>query len=294
MPRPLSKRTLDINTLDHLSHRLGFPVDELQKVASHVEDLYTFQEKLKKSGGVRIISNPRHRLKRIQKSIHNLLREVALSKSAHGGVKGKSNITNARPHCKQQCLLDLDLKTFFPSISHYKVYELFHRKLKCAPPVARLLTALTTVNGQVPQGAPTSTDLANLVMRDTDERLERLSSKFNINYTRCVDDMSFSGIVIPITFISEAKKIISQSGFTLNPDKECIRKMGEAKHVTGLSVNRTMPNVPRKKRRQVRGEAHIFEKFEKEKLGESARAKREQQIRGKLAYINYVNSPGKR
>jgi RNA-directed DNA polymerase len=288
--KPFLKRTLGINTLAHLSHRLGFPVDELQRVASQAEDQYIFRKVPKKNGGFRTISNPRYRLKQIQESIHNLLKEVALQDSAHGGVRSRSNVSNARPHCKQRCLLNLDLKNFFPSISHYKVYELFHRKLTCSPAVAQLLTKLTTVNRQVPQGGPMSTDLANLVMRKTDERLEGLSRKYGINYTRFVDDMSFSGNTIPNAFISVAKEIISQSGFHLNPDKESMKTTGEAKQVTGLSVNRAKPNVPRKKRREVRKEAHIFEKYEKEQLGEFACNKKEQQIRGKLAYVNYVNS----
>jgi RNA-directed DNA polymerase len=106
-------------------------------------------------------------------------------------------------------LLNLDLKNFFPSISHYKVYELFHKKLDCAPKVASLLTRLSTVKGQVPQGGPMSTDIANLVMRRTDRRLRKLAKKFNINYTRFVDDISFSGKDIPTRFVIIAKEIIA-------------------------------------------------------------------------------------
>jgi len=289
LTKPLSKRTLDINTLSHLSHRLGVRLYELKEIASRAEKLYTFDKEPKKSGGFRIISKPRPRLKRIQKSIHELLQEIALPHSAHGGVKRKSNITNAQPHCMQRFLLNLDLKNFFPSISHYKVFELFHRKLKCAPVVASLLTRLSTVKGQVPQGGSMSTDLANLILRDTDERLEDLSRKFNINYTRFVDDMSFSGKFVPDSFISAAKQIISQSGFRLNADKESLKGLGEAKQVTGLSVNRRRPNVLRDTRREVRREAYIFGKYEGKQLKGCDYDKREQQIKGKLAYINYVN-----
>ena len=289
MSELFSKITLDLNTLDHLSHRLGFPLDELQKTASQAEDLYRFDKEPKKNGGFRIISKPHRRLKRIQKSIHDLLKEIVLPLSAHGGVKGRSNLTNAQLHCKQRFLLNLDLKNFFPNISHYKVFELFHRKLKCSPAVASLLTRLTTVKGQVPQGGPMSTDIANLVMRDTDQRLESLSAKYNINYTRFVDDISFSGKSLPDAFIAAAKEIISQSGFQLNADKESLKASSGAKQVTGLSVNRRKPNVPRDKRREVRKEAYVFGKYGRNQLEGSIYNERDQQIKGKLAYIDYIN-----
>jgi len=134
-----------------------------------------------------------------------------------------------------------------------------------------------------------STDIANLVLRDTDERLERLSAKYNINYTRFVDDISFSGKAIPDAFIALAKKVILQSGFQLNTDKESLIGNGATKQVTGLFVNRRKPNVPRRNRREVRKEAYLFGKYGKNQLEESIYTKRDQQIKGKLAYIDYIN-----
>jgi hypothetical protein len=134
-----------------------------------------------------------------------------------------------------------------------------------------------------------STALANLILRETDERLENLTRNFNINYTRFVDDMSFSGELVPDSFVSAAKSIISQSGFQLNADKESLKGPGEAKQVTGLSVNRRRPNVLREKRLEVRREAYIFGKYEGKQLKGCDYHKKEQQIKGKLAYINYVN-----
>ena len=284
-----SVEILDINSLKHLSLRLGFPKDILAKIASKAEHLYTFDKEPKKSGGFRKISKPHKKLKEIQSAIHRLLGEVSVSDCAHGGIKGRSNLTNAQPHCNQRFLLNLDLKNFFPSISHYKVYELFHRTLRCSSIVASLLTRLTTVNRQVPQGGPMSTGLVNLILRQTDRRLEKLAKQYNINYTRFVDDISFSGEFIPQKFKKTAKEIIQQSGFQLNPSKEALKDNSEQKLVTGLSVNRKRPNVPRSVRRQVRKEAHQFEKYNQGIMSASGRKKRDQQIKGKIAYINYIN-----
>lgn len=137
-----------------------------------------------------------------------------------------------------------------------------------------------------------STNIANLVMRSTDKRLEGLSKEFGITYTRYVDDMSFSGNTIPENFIRLSKQIISQSGFTLNSDKEMMADAPKPKIVTGLSVSRKRPNVPRKIRREIRKEAYIFENFEAINMKEAERYRREQQIQGKTGYLCYINKGG--
>jgi hypothetical protein len=183
----------------------------------------------------------------------------------------------------------LDLKNFFPSISHDRVYALFHKELGCSPEVASLLTKLSTVKGQVPQGGSMSTDIANLILRKTDLRLEKLTDKYKIKYTRFVDDISFSGDIIPKSFVETAKKIISQSSFEFNSDKEKLLDNSKAKLVTGLGINRKKPNIPRSLRRQVRKEDYLFSKFESKQLNQPDRIKKDQRISGKKAYIDYIN-----
>jgi len=288
VPNIYSKKRLNINLLKHLSYRLVIPLIELKHIAENVEPLYKFYKEPKKNGGFRGISNPTPRLKKIQKAIHKLLTEIKISDSAHGGIKGRSNLTNAQCHCNQRFLLNLDFKNFFPSISHYKVYELFHKTLGCSSEVAKVLTRLTTVRGQVPQGGSMSTDIANLVMGEIDKRLEGLSKKYDINYTRFVDDMSFSGKTIPDKFISTAKQIISQSSFDLNSEKEHLSDGSMPKVITGLSVNRKKPTVPRHVKRAIRKEAYLFSKYESNNLSAADKMSREKQIQGKLSYVNYI------
>jgi RNA-directed DNA polymerase len=289
LPKPYSKNKLDIKTLKHLSKRLGFTISVLQEIASCSKFLYKFDKEPKKNGGFREISKPHFRLKRVQSAIHKLLQEIRVSNSAHGGIKCRSNLTNAKVHCNQSLLLNLDLRNYFPSISHYRVFELFHKKLGCSESVASLLTKLTTVKGQVPQGSPMSTDLANLVFREIDLRLEGLTKQFGLNFTRYIDDLSFSGKDIPQKFIRLANQIIDQSGFVLNPEKEILSDHSMPKIVTGLSVNRKRPNVPRNVRREVRRQAYLFQKHDAPKLTEYDAYIRDQQISGKMSYINYIN-----
>jgi RNA-directed DNA polymerase len=271
-----------------LAHRLSFSINELKTVADEADSLYKFDKQPKKSGGFRIISKPFPRLKRIQSKIHVLLTEIKVSDSAHGGIKGLSILTNARVHCNSKEVINFDIKSFFPSISHIMVFSLIHCELGCSGSVASLLTRLSTVNGQVPQGGPMSSDIANLVLRDVDKRLEGLAKRFRLKYTRYIDDMTFSGDRIPVPLREWVNEIISQSKFELKKEKESLMKKNRAQKVTGLNVNRKRPTVPRGVRREIRREAYLFENFEAEALDDAERLERRRKIQGKLAYIGYI------
>lgn len=289
MPEPYSKTSLDIRTLEHLVLRLHIPLDKLQEVATKAESLYSFDSEPKENGGYREISEPKFRLKKIQQAIHKLLQEIKLSDYAHCGIKRRSNLTNARIHSGKGWLLSLDFKNFFPNISHHRIYHLFRHELNCTPEVASLLTRLCTVKGQVPQGGSMSTDIANLVCRRLDARLKGLAGAFQLDYTRHCDDLHFSGDAIPEEFIRQAKEIISQTTFRLNPEKESLRGKHQPQIVTGLTVNRKRPRVTRETRRQWRAEKYIFEKHESKVLPEERRLEKQRKILGRTAYLNYIN-----
>ena len=289
MPSPYSKQHLKINNLQHLSHRLGYPVEFLEEVASKADSLYKFEEQPKKNGtGVRVISKPQRPLKQIQKSIHRLLVELQISESAHCGIKKRSNVTNAKNHCNKKWLYSLDFKNFFPSISHHKINNLFFRELKCSPVVSNILTRLCSVNGQLPQGGSMSMDLANLICRKFDRRLEGLASKYNITYTRHCDDLCFSGDSLPDSFKSSVKKIIQCCGLQLNPDKEIISAHHTPQAVVGLRVNRKDVRVPRGIRREWRREEFLFKKYKSKNLAGPEREKTQQKIKGQNTYLSYV------
>lgn len=288
MPKAYSKEHLCITRLTHLSYRLGFPTKLLEEVADKAEEYYQFMLLQKPNGGVREISIISQPLKKIQKAIHQLLTEIYLPEYVHGGVREKSNYTNAKVHCKKDLVLKLDLEKYFPSISHNRVYGLFLHELKCSRDVARLLTKLITINGQVPQGASTSTDIANLVFRKTDYRLNGLATKFGLKYTRFVDDLTFSGRNISQRFINIVKSIIKDTGFRLNNDKEELRAKHQPQVVTGLSVKFKKPRVPRKKKREWRKDKYKFDKFGLDTLIDEDRSKKELQIEGRSNYLNCI------
>lgn len=289
MPEPYSRSKLNLNTPQHLALRLGFPLNEILYVSEKVSSFYKFKQEPKKSGGFREISMPYPRLKKIQSAIHKLLTEISVSDAAHGSIKKRSNLTNAKVHCNTKQVINFDITNFFPNIPHYRVYNLFHRILGCSPPVASILTKLSTVNSQVPQGGPMSPDIANLVLRIADQEFLQIANKFNLKYTRYIDDMTFSGAIIPDCFIELVGKIISRNGLRLNKNKEQFMKNGMAQQVTGLNVNRKKPTVPRVVRREVMKENYVFTKFEANSLDEATRYSKSQKIKGRLAYIDYIN-----
>ena len=289
MPKPYSKNHLNIVKLENLALRLGFPLSVLQKAAEKAETSYRFRKEPKSSGkGFRDISEPKHLLKKIQQSIHKLLLEIKVSNSAHCGIKKRSNLTNAKNHCNKEWLFGLDFKDYFPNISNNRVYTLFLRELNCTPDVASLLTRLCTVRRQVPQGGPTSMDIANLVCRELDKRMEGLAKKFRLKYTRHCDDINISGKAVPEYFKKQTKKIIMQSGFPLNDKKELSTNHTEGHSVVGLNVTRKKPNVARNTKRGWSKEKYIFDQFEAHNLPEAARVKGEQKIKGRESYVKYV------
>jgi len=284
------RKYLNLKTIRHLSYRLGIPPEELKDISSKAGSLYFIRYKSKKNGDKRKIFAPNPSLKRVQKAVQRLLREISVSDSAHGGIRGRSNASNAKVHCSGKWIYQLDFKNFFPNISHHMVYGLFFHELKCSPKVASLLTKICTAEGQVPAGGVMSTDIANLICRKTDRRIEGLASAFHIHYTRYVDDVTFSGKQIPDFFKQEVKKIIRQGGFILHPEKENLCGSHQPQIVTGLSVNGSRPKIPRKIRRELRKEEYIFRKFEAGELSKDEKEKYEQRFDGKKCYFNYIDT----
>lgn len=134
---------------------------------------------------------PEYKLKRCQQKIHQILSEIPLPVSMQGGVKNRNNISNAVFHLNQSFFLTIDLKDFFKRISHHHVHKMF-LNIGCSIGVAHTLTKLTTIFGSLPQGAPTSSVIANLVFRNTAIELEEYARGHGLRFSSFVDDQTFS------------------------------------------------------------------------------------------------------
>lgn len=191
----------------------------------------------------RIIRPSKRRLKLIQSKIKDrILSKIELPSNIHGGVKNKSNITNAKPHQGNKFVFVTDLKDFFPSIKSKKIHDLFI-ELGYNKQFALYLTRLTTWKGEVPQGTPTSTHLSNLFFLKTDYALIKLCKENNITYTRYVDDLTFSSPTCFKDLIPTFLDIIKESGLKISYRKTNFQGN---QNVTGIDVFLNKIDAPKR------------------------------------------------
>jgi hypothetical protein len=210
----------------------------------------------------RHIDAPRVALKAIQSWFgHHLTRALTYDECVHGFVPDRSIVTAARQHCAASWILKLDIRDFFPSIDEGRVVELLSN-LHYPAPAARLLARLLTLDGRLPQGAPTSPVLANLAFSDTDKRLVKIANHYALKYTRYADDLIFSSkkdwpgkeLMETITHA------IRQEGWTVAKGKTRITLAPRRMSVLGLVVNGEVPRLPKSARNQIRQMRYFLQK----------------------------------
>lgn len=206
-----------IKSTKHLSYILKVDFKEIQTIINNIDNYYKEKviikldkfgkPKLDKNGEPRkrIINPSLNRLKVIQKRIQkNILVTIELPSYAFGAVKRKDNVDNAKQHQGKKYKFTTDLKDFFPSITNKAVYEMFINQC-FSHQIASILTKLTTYKGKIPQGAPTSSTLANLVFMKTGDILHQYAQDNKLTFTSFVDDMTFSSST---DFKSKVPKIL--------------------------------------------------------------------------------------
>jgi len=209
----------------------------------------------KRDGTARQIAEPCPGLKKLQRRIASrILSKPPLAPQAHGFRKRRSILSNARIHTRQPLVIHLDLKDFFPTITFSRVYGLF-RGLGHDRPVAGLLARLCVHDGRLPQGAPSSPAITNLICRRLDHRLYGLAVKAGGRYTRYADDLTFSGPLSLRSILPAVRKIIREEGFEVAEKKTRLMRAVRRQEVTGLVVNQR-PGVPRRQRRLLRAILH--------------------------------------
>ncbi len=242
--------------LDELARRLGLAADDLRKTRPEYHE-FTVP---KRAGGVRQISAPSSPLKTVQRRIlKRLLSRLRAHPAAMGFERGRSIVTNALPHAGKAVVLRMDLKDFFGSTSERRVRD-YLRRIGWNREAADFLAGICTHKGGLPQGAPTSPRLSNLVNHGLDARLSGLARRFGAAYTRYADDITFSFATDdPQTVrsvIRATKKIVGEAGYTLHQKRKLhVRRAHQRQIVTGLVVNHSA-NLPRRTRRLLRAIEH--------------------------------------
>ncbi len=235
---------------------IGCDPKDIESIASNIDAHYkewTENKPDKKNGGLkkymdgtiktRTIRPSSKKLKKIQRRIKDkILEPISLPSHIHGGVKKRSNITNAKPHQGNKYLLTTDLQSFFPNIKQNTIFNTF-LKLGYSNHYSHWVTKMTTWKYELPQGTPTSTHLANLVFLKTDFRIIDFCNKNNITYTRYVDDLTFSSPVCFKHLISELLGIILSSGFRISYRKT---KYEGNQNITGIDVFNNYIDAPKR------------------------------------------------
>lgn len=289
-------------TLHSFDLLAGIPLEEekelacLYAVSNHTEQHYQRVQIPKRKGGMRRLLVPDDLLSTIQKNIlRHVLCEFSVSEYAAAYKKHISILDNVRPHVGAKQIVKLDIKDFFENITYSLVYQYAFPATSFPPAIRRMLTELCCYKDYLPQGAPTSPAISNLVMKPFDEYMGKWCEERGICYTRYCDDLTFSwkkdsgreeenealgedrqendgesectvnsesclNQTDIKTLIRKVRGFLHVYGFELNNKKTRILRRNMRQSVTGIVVNEK-PQVSREYRRNLRQELYYCRKF---------------------------------
>lgn len=271
----------------------------MQLYVKNIDQFYKTFEIEKSNGKKRIINAPVGVLKTHQRKIAEELTRIYLKKpraSAIGFVPGRCIVDGAKHHLKSSYVLNIDFQDFFDQIHFGRVRGMFEKGLKFEHDVSVILAQLVTYKGKLPQGAPSSPIITNLICSTLDYQLERLARKNRIKYTRYADDLTFSVIgEFPknicylengkIVLGNDLKKILDRNTFNVNYDKLYLNNNKNHQEVTGLVINETI-NVRRNYIKNLR--AALFKCKKDIKSGKKIDSQTKNSILGKINFLKMV------
>lgn len=248
-------------SLSDVALLLGFQPKPFAWVIYKQPAKYTVFEIPKSRGGMRVIKAPEPKLKSVQARLAELLQDCIADinearsqkeKLSHGFRRGHSIITNAYQHRSRRFVFNVDLADFFGTINFGRVrgFLMTNKHFALHERTATVIAQIVCYDNSLPQGAPTSPVVSNLIAHILDVRLAKLSRRFGLHYTRYADDLTFS--TNSRTFPAEIAvsdgaggwaagpalvKAIKRSGFDLNPQKTRMQLRQSRQDVTGLVVN---------------------------------------------------------
>lgn len=289
--RLLDNRVPVIFDIAHLALLIGLPTASLAGMIFADDNFYSEASIPKKSGGVRVLHMPSLDLKYIQRWIlDNILKNMHISSYAMGFCDQRSILSNAKLHTRQECVLNMDIKDFFPSIGFEKVFRVFsyHGYTK---EMSYILAKLCTYRGSIPQGSPASPCLSNLVCLKLDARLSSLAKKYEANYSRYADDITFSGNAGIKKIEQITEMILGEEGFQVNPQKTRIAYKYQRQEVTGLIVNGEDVRVSKQYKRLLYQEIYYCMRFGVQNHMKKIKCEKafyKEHLYGKVYFVNMV------
>ena len=318
-------------TLGHLANRTRVPYEHLRGIVARGtgQPAYRTFRISKRSGGSRMISVPGPQLKKVQSWLtQHVLNKVPPHAASHAFSPGSSIADCAREHAGARWLVKMDIADFFGSVTEIQVFHVF-RKLGYSELVsfelARLCTTVPFTSakhsmkswqvrfrrsriqfyaekliGRLPQGAPTSPMLANLVMRGADEELQSLANSHGLVYTRYSDDITFSTQATfskdqAMAVVKQSAAILKRQGLFPNRAKTAVVHPGARRVVLGLLVDSDQPRLSRAFRDRLRQHLYYLETrgimAHVEARGFDSAGGLYRHLRGLIDYANMVDQP---
>lgn len=297
----LSKKFHELKTPRDVAQLLQVPYDYLVYYIYRIpsDSRYIKFRVPKRSKGHRTIYSPISSLNIIQRKLSQVLYAIYEPRPCvHGFAASRSIITNAKAHVNKNFVLNIDIKDFFSAINFGRVQGMFIKNpYKLDKKVAAVLSQICCFNKVLPQGAPTSPIISNLICQKLDSELQRFSKQYGLMYTRYADDITLSSNrkELPAPLVSSYKKgcpyvtlgdelrsIIENNGFQINYAKVRLAYKTQRQEVTGLTVNQSV-NVNRQFIRNIDGALHAWERHKLKAAIETYNAK----------YAKKVTLPGK-
>lgn len=247
--------------LESLESDLGIPLNRLFAVSNSITKHYKRVTVPRRNGAPRELLCPDAPLKEIQRRILTvLLPEIPISPYATAYRPGLSTLSAAEPHIGREMLLRLDIRGFFDSIKYIQVKERVFSADRFSEKCRVLLSMLCYCRDKLPQGAPTSPAISNIIMRENDLTIGAFCRDRGIRYTRYCDDMTFSGSFDKGELISFVDGVLRRDGFILNREKTRFSTSGKRQSVLGIVTN-TRAAVPKEYKKRIRAELYFIKKY---------------------------------
>jgi RNA-directed DNA polymerase len=250
-----------MKTFDKFANEIGFNKQTLDNYITFADNYYnTYFISKKDRKKHRRIDSPSYELKSIQRWIlHNLFYDIEVSSRANGFIKERGIKRNAQFHLQKRFLLTIDVQNFFPSISQQMVFNALN-KYFTDKEFALKLAKLCTYERRLPQGAPTSPVLSNIIFKEIDEEIKNYCNTKLIVYSRYADDLVFSCDTKNslIEVYSFTNRILSSNSFSINKSKTRYMSGKGRMVITGVNINDGRPTVSKKIKRKLRSKIYNF------------------------------------
>lgn len=280
-----------INSLEELESVLGVRIAELTYLAHNIASNVRFRQKTKpgQPGKFRTIAAPSDKLKVAQRRIkEQLLDEYEYPPYCYG-LGGNTLKQHGHRHSGKDTTVQVDLRDFYPSIKHAAVYTMWSQRFGYPHDVARLLTKLTTHNGCLQQGFPTSSHIAAIAAKEYTQAIDAYCTEKGFKFTQYIDDLNISGCDIDQRFLFKTIIPIGREyGLLIKKSKTKVNARNKGKEVTGVAVFQGRTRAARRIRQRAIRALKSYSISPKDELSK-------RRVAGYRGFLNHLNKrDGKR